>query len=663
MKRFFVIISLLFIFNALAQENKIYTYLVHVNDYKDIPEFTVKDGLATYSDTDASEKLFFSKYKILEFNQSFPDARWKINLDVFTVSSYNESLVKDMIREYPGKYLTFDDITNLKIESTYTYPNDYGITSPVANSGASASLKNMDYIKAPKAWDYLPHGGDANVKIGISDPGRLNFNNPDLVNKTVMINPGYYQNSPYDMNNDYTWHGTAVAGVAAAQGGNGYGIAGVCYNCSVVGTNSGINNNLFVLVRNHGVKIFNMSWVTGTTGYASPNVAGFSAYQNVINELHYCDNVVFVAGAGNWNSWNQDPVNGNWYYFPASLNHVISVTSVNHKNQLGEQTTYVEGWGEVSQYVEDVISRSVVTNYQGNGPYVFWSAHTTNDLVDIAAPGFRVFRFERYTEEGVVDYYGDGGTSIAAPHVTGTAGLMKSINPNLWSDEVEDILQLTSGNLESNPLNSPYIGKAGSGKLDAGDAAEFVDEMKKATGNAVIADQDFHRFNFDLRHINNKLTISNQKFRDNCIANFTARNIIEILPNTDLNPNSSGLINLQINAGMDINEELPIPQEFLEACSNNTQRMASEKTSKNVFDNEKTKLYPNPNNGTFDIALADGITGDVSINVVDITGKTVYVNTFNTSVITINIPNLSSGIYMVKLSNSSHSETIKFIKQ
>lgn len=89
-------------------------------------------------------------------------------------------------------------------------------------------------------------------------------------------------------------------------------------------------------------------------------------------------------------------------------------------------------------------------------------------------------------------------------------------------------------------------------------------------------------------------------------------------------------------------------------------------TTLNIADNtlnNNLSIYPNPNKGSFTVALSSGIVEDVSIDVYDIRGRQVYGNIYNGSDRfnqTIDL-DVQSGIYLVKVSNGNFSETKKII--
>ncbi len=653
MKKFFLLLCSFLFFNATSQTN--YVFNVELSDRETAPSFILTNGVLLYNGTDNSESAFFANYTILKFYQTYPSSSVSKSLNVFTFETTSPNLMGDLIIQFPGKYSNIEDLTGHVLELLY-YPNDYGNTSPIPNLGFDISMKNLDYINVPKAWDFFNENDIGNVTIGISD-GKIHENDIEFSNKTNYLNLNQFSSSFNCVAGNESRHGTSVAAIAAAQGNNGYGTTGICPDCEILNVPYTLTYNGLLDLANNGVKVINMSWAYNSYEDLSYQNGFFPSQQEIINQIHNLG-VVLVAAAGNNNSFNYP----NWqaYAYPACYEHVISVSGVNHKNaNIGdEQTGPIPPFGMVSLYVEDLVSPSGAIDYNGEPYYPFAAGLTTNTRVDICAPAYQISSYSSFLlncldEYGQPNYDKGNGTSQAAPHVTGTVALMQSLNSCILPDEVEDVLQLTSKNLESNPYNAYFIGRSGSGKLETGDAVEFVYEMMNANGNCLIDGQDFWRFNFDLKHIYNKLTISNQIFRESNTSNFTAKNEIDITLNTDFRPSSNGFVDLNIDSDLTICDS---SSRFANINNNNP------KKDKINLDSS-IKLFPNPNKGIFSVKIDKANIRDLSINVLDIFGKLIYSTKVNEANFVIEIPNLSDGIYFVKILNNEINETLKFIKK
>jgi len=102
-------------------------------------------------------------------------------------------------------------------------------------------------------------------------------------------------------------------------------------------------------------------------------------------------------------------------------------------------------------------------------------------------------------------------------------------------------------------------------------------------------------------------------------------------------------------------------------CSGNTPLIT--KATIKIVSNEKTMLYPNPNNGIFTLNVTTGNfeNAKATIQVVDIMGKVVYqtneVVNNGTLVSRINNYNLSTGIYTVRYTIGSVTKAVKMVVQ
>jgi subtilisin family serine protease len=302
-------------------------------------------------------------------------------------------------------------------------PDDYSLTF--------APDYALDLIHAQGAWEYTH--GNSSVILGISD---INFDvtHEELVGK-IAAGGSTGPSSPY--------HGTAVAVTAAGNTNNSVGKSAIGYDCNL-GLFIG-NYNGLLAARDNGARVVNASWHDGS--------CGFNAYcQAIITEL-YEDGVVVIAAAGNGAATCGS---AGALAYPASYNHVISVTSVgpndNHEGIIGDPA----------------------------------SAHQHNVAVDIAAPGYNV---PLTVASGW--YLTGNGSSFAAPFVTGTVGLMLSVNPDLTVDQIETILKSTAVNIDA--VNPAYAGLLGAGRLNAEMAVALSSQGARpqpTTGNTVVFNQE-----------------------------------------------------------------------------------------------------------------------------------------------------------------------------
>jgi hypothetical protein len=77
------------------------------------------------------------------------------------------------------------------------------------------------------------------------------------------------------------------------------------------------------------------------------------------------------------------------------------------------------------------------------------------------------------------------------------------------------------------------------------------------------------------------------------------------------------------------------------------------------FESKKVSVYPNPSNNMFNFTSSVILT---SVQIVDVTGKTVLNVNANGTNVAVNAANLSTGIYFAKVASANNVQTIKLIK-
>jgi len=205
----------------------------------------------------------------------------------------------------------------------------------------------LELMKAPLAWTITQ--GNPNVLIAIVDGG-TNITHEDLQGKIV-------QN--LDDSNFPLSHGTAVASLAAANTNNGIGMAAIGYNCRLV--TADIYNTARVLEVSQipGVKVINCSW--GGRSYNSYEEA-------VYQEIHAAG--VLVAAAHNPST--------STYYYPASYDTTLSVTTVGSRYPIGY--IHENGFDNMWSYSwKDCHEQRPNDGVQGD-------CNIHNDKVDVCAP-------------------------------------------------------------------------------------------------------------------------------------------------------------------------------------------------------------------------------------------------------------------------------------
>ncbi|MGM0901017.1 MAG: S8 family peptidase [Bacillota bacterium] len=268
---------------------------------------------------------------------------------------------------------------------------------------------NLPVIGTEQGWNISR--GDEDITIAVIDTG-VDLDHPDLVNRLVE---GYNILGDNSNPDDDNGHGTHVAGIIASETNNREGIAGLTWFNKIMpikamsaegyGTTFDIAKGIIWAVDN-GADVINLS----LGNYKESNVLKRAI------RYAYNNDVVMIAAAGN-DSTRQPS-------YPAAYPEVLSVSAVNYDGKLAEFSNY--------------------------GSYI-----------NISAPG--VYIPSTYFNE---QYASLSGTSMAAPHVAGLAGLIKSANPELTNNEVITIIQSSARDLGAKGKDIQF----GSGLIDVNKA-------------------------------------------------------------------------------------------------------------------------------------------------------------------------------------------------
>lgn len=283
--------------------------------------------------------------------------------------------------------------------------NDGTFPDAPSTTGADISMHN--------AWDIQQ--GSSDIIVAVLDSGTflnhqeftgriwenvnevLDGNDTDgngLVDDITGWDFAFNDNNP----NDVTGHGTNVSGIIGAQGNNNLGYAGIDWNCKLMilkvlddtgfGYYSWWADAIYYAVDN-GANVINMS-------LAGDN---YSALLEDAVNYAYTNNVMVVAATGNNNSTIQ---------YPAKYANSLAIGATNSQDNRANPFF----WGGGSNF----------------GPEI-----------DLVAPGDRIYGLNNIDDTDFSWYW--GGTSQAAPHVSGVISLLLAENPSLTPLQVRNILR------------------------------------------------------------------------------------------------------------------------------------------------------------------------------------------------------------------------------
>ncbi len=308
-------------------------------------------------------------------------------------------------------------------------------------------------MKAEAAWDHTL--GSRDVIICVMDDG-FDLLHPDFDVPGKIIAPidfGENDVAP-DPVSEYDNHGTACAGVALAEQ-NGTGVVGLAPGCSFMParTSSWLSDNsiedLFQYALDHHADVISCSW--GSSGAYFPLSARMNGiiHKAATQGRSNGKGCVILFAAGNENAPLNDKKNNVDYHQGFALHpDVIAVAA---SNSLDERSDY--------------------SNY---GPEISICAPSNG------SPGRGIVTTDRRGVNGYDsgDYTFDfGGTSSATPLCAGLAGLILSVDPDLSSSEVRNIIMNTADKIDT--ANGQYnedghSAKYGHGRINAQAAVDMA---------------------------------------------------------------------------------------------------------------------------------------------------------------------------------------------
>lgn len=339
---------------------------------------------------------------IVRFNDSMQlfSVREKqgVNYTVATPEELQEYIAAGIVEDYEPNY----DVLAIETNARETQIPQ---TEVVSNW-------NFDMIKASFAYKLGAMGND--IKVAVIDSG---LHSDDMIRSQILDGYDFITDTATDEyvdndNVDGSYHGTIVSSVIArTNGGYGTGISAKAYIMPLrvlnyneekkanIGSLSDIIDAIEYATYTDKCDVINLSLGIMASEISKEKLTTLSdAIQNAVNE-----GIIVIAAAGNYGT--------NEYMYPASLDNVISVASVDYDGT----------HSDFSQY---------------------------NDKVFVSAPGGLMniaINYRVEDEEEIVTLYTVNGTSISAPHVSGLAAISKCINPKINTAQFKELLKNTSG--------------------------------------------------------------------------------------------------------------------------------------------------------------------------------------------------------------------------
>ena len=357
---------------------------------------------------------------VVRFRTDVPNvmlASARLSASLQTIDSI-ETLDLELVSVEPGKEAELINELSANPLVAYVGPNYLAHIAGEPNDPAWWRQWDMSQIQATDAWD-LTTG--TNLVIAVVDTG-VDLTHSELSGKLVQ---GYDFVNGDDAPQDDHGHGTHVAGVAAAAGNNGIGIAGVSWGASIMplkvldAHGDGTYFDIIQAIQyaaDHGAKVINLS------------LGGSQADPNLLDAVEYAEEkgCLVVAATGN---------QGGAVLYPAAY--------------------------------EDAFSVAATSDRQTRPSYSNYGAGT-----DIAAPGG--------TESAGIYSLSPGGgyttmygTSMAAPHVSGLAALVWSLSPSLSPAEVAGIIEDTASKVGVESYDSAgWNEELGHGEINAAAAVQ-----------------------------------------------------------------------------------------------------------------------------------------------------------------------------------------------
>ncbi len=444
-------------------------------------EAVLLDELIVALDPGVEADEYFTHNPVFEGYRSLPGTPDQFVVKVDAKGTAAIDIVNQVVRD---QKIVWVEPNLYQSRQKMFFPNDPRFVNQwhLHNTGQGGGVVDAD-SDLPEAWDVIP-GGSSTLTIGIIDDGVVT-NHPDLnnwVNVNEIPNDGidndnngwiddingwnFVSNNNQSTNTTSTdRHGTAVAGVAAARGNNGIGVAGASYNSMVM-----------------SARIFE-----GTAVASDANIAAALYYMGGRTR----------NGLGTWKS--ADVVNNSWGGGGTSSAINVALQWGTTQGRQGKGATYLFATGNdfvgvsepaiQSLSIPGVVAVGAANNfaerslYSNYGPAVDLVTHSNDTRPGYLAidttdrPGTNGYAVGDYTGTGGTGF---GGTSSATPLASGITALVvarsEQLGINLNPTQIRGLLRNNTDLIGTTPYDMT-TGKTlefGFGRLNANSAVSAI---------------------------------------------------------------------------------------------------------------------------------------------------------------------------------------------
>ena len=360
-------------------------------------------------------------------------------------------------------------------------------------------LWGLEAIRAPEAWEETT--GSEEIYAAVLDSGV--FEHDDLIDNIAY---DLVSDSNAMWSFDVLGHGTHIAGIIGAVGNNKIGVTGVNWDVKIIPVLSIENTN-------------------DDDSSNNPLISGIIKGLSYISSLLKNDPDLKIASVNISLGWFQDqtpeeikqePIYLAFKAFDNLDRTLIVVAASNEGFEVGKpvpfdepqapslpaKPSFTKGQYSYPASFSGINNLIVVgaTNSDGNAPYFTnWGSS-----VDIAAPGDNILStysplvelMKKYqqnpSEEPDLDNMEDaeiykylGGTSMAAPYVTGACALLLSKYPDATPSEIKNAL-LEGANRNINPTVHPFASFDEQLKTVADEAGVPYEDVKDVTPDTTV---------------------------------------------------------------------------------------------------------------------------------------------------------------------------------